>query len=223
MSPAIAFAIRNRLALGVLLLACLASARADAQVGPDTLPQPNIGVLRPGDQLIVRVFREEDYSGDFLIDSRGFVQIPGVGSIQAAGLEPGEIYQTIMAGLVQAGLSEPSLSVWPMIRVSVVGEVRDPGVKPVEPGTTLITMLAVVGGPTDRADLEHAHVIRDGRPYPVDLTEAISGSATGGIRLFSNDVLVVPRKTGWTRENVTLLMGAMTALLSLANVIIASR
>ena len=206
-----------------MLLASVASARATAQVGPDTLPEPNIGVLRPGDQLIVRVFREEHYSGDFLIDSRGFVQIPGVGSIQAAGLEPDQIKQKIMEGLIQAGLSEPSLSVSPMIRVSVVGEVRDPGVKPVEPGTTLLTMLAAVGGPTDRADLEKAHVIRDGRPYPVDLTEAISGSPTGGIKLFSNDVLVVPRKTGWTRENVTLLMGAMTALLSLANVIIASR
>jgi protein involved in polysaccharide export with SLBB domain len=205
------------------LLLCAVNAGAQAQVGPDTLPQPNVGVLRPGDQLIVRVFREDDYSGDFIIDSRGFVQIPGVGSIQAAGLEPTEIEGRIKQELVRAGLADPSLSVQVMIRVSVVGEVRDPGVKPVEPGTTLITMLAAVGGPTERADLEEAHVIRDGRPYPVNLTEAISGSATGGIKLFSNDVLVVPRKTGWTRENVTLLMGAMTALLCLANVIIASR
>ena len=209
--------------LGALLLGAMMSARAGAQVGPDTLPKPNIGVLRPGDQLVVRVFREEDFSGEFLIDSRGLVQIPGVGSIDAAGLAPDEIHQRISDALVRVGVANPSLSVYSMIRVSVVGEVRDPGVKPVEPGTTLLTMLAAVGGPTDRADLEKAHVIRAGRPYPVDLTEAIEGNATGGILLFSNDVLVVPRKTGWTRENVTLLMGAMTALLSLANIIIASR
>jgi polysaccharide biosynthesis/export protein len=209
--------------LCAVVLAGMASTAAGAQVAPDTLPQPNIGVLRPGDQLTVRVFREPDYSGDFLIDSRGYVQIPGIGIIEAAGLDPTQIHDRIEQQLVQAGVAEPSLSVHPMIRVSVVGEVRDPGVKPVEPGTTLITMLAAVGGPTERADLEKAHVIRDGRPYPVDLTEAISGSATGGIRLFSNDVLVVPRTTGWTRENVTLLMSAMTALLGLANVIIASR
>ena len=196
---------------------------AAAQATPDTLPQPSIGVLRPGDMLLVRVFKEPDFSGDFLIDSRGHVHIPGVGSIEAAGFEPTQIQARIEQALARVGLANPSASVQPQIRVSVVGEVRDPGVKPVEPGTTLITMLAAVGGPTERANLEKAHVIRDGRPYPVDLNEAIAGEATGSIKLFSNDVLVVPRKTGWTRENLTLFMGAMTALLGLANVIIASR
>lgn len=205
-----------------LLLVSALAATGHAQT-PDTLPQRSVGVLHPGDLLIIKVFGEEEYSGEFLIDNRGFVQIPGVGIFQAAGLDPNLMRDRIRDELSRAGVANPSLSVQPQIRVSVLGEVQEPGLRPVEPGTTLITMLSAVGGPTERANLEKAHVIREGRSYPVNLEHALAGDATGSILLFSNDVLVVPRRSGFTRENMTLFMGAMTALLSLANVIIASR
>ena len=207
----------------MLLVLLVATAVPTHEQTADSIPERSVGVLHPGDLLIIKVFGEDEYSGEFLIDNRGFVQIPGVGVFQAAGLDPNSMRDRIRDELLRAGVANPSLSVEPKIRVSVLGEVLEPGLKPVEPGTTLLTMLAAVGGPAERANLEKAHVIRDGRSYPVDLTRALEGDVTGSLLLFSNDVLVVPRRTGFTRENMTLFMGAMTALLSLANVIIASR
>ncbi|MDQ6828568.1 MAG: hypothetical protein M3081_06840, partial [Gemmatimonadota bacterium] len=69
-----------------------------------------------------------------------------------------------------------------------------------------------------------AHVLRDGRSVQVDLESAMTGSATGRIVLFSNDVLIVPASNGFfTRENVTTLLGATTAILSVVNLVIALR
>ena len=189
----------------------------------DSIPQKNVGVLHPGDILLVRVYQHEEFSGDFIIDSRGVVQIPGVGSIPAGGMTPASMHARLVEALETIGIRDPSLSVIPQIRLGTLGEVHQQGAIVTDPGITLLALLSVAGGPTDRADLEKAYVIRDNQPFKVDLERALAGTATGGITLFSNDVLVVPRKTGLTRENLSFWMGTASLLLALANVLIASR
>lgn len=224
MSARTASVIRNCLLALSVAAGLLIPAPSFAQVTPlDTLPTRNVGVLRTGDQLRVRVFGEEALSGDFVIDSRGYVQIPGVGAVRAAGLDPRAVHDTIVEQLVRVGVRNPSISVQPLLRVGVLGEVRETGMQAVEPGITLIELLSLAGGPTERADLEHAYVIRDGRKWNVDMEGALAGSATGGVTLFSNDVLVIPRRTGWTRENISFFLSAATVVLGIANVILASR
>ena len=208
---------------GILMsvVATLAGAQQPARL--DSMPGRPVGVLHPGDVLDVRVYQNEDLSGKFIIDNRGFVQIPGVGTVRAAGLDPTQMREALEAELTRLGLVRPSISVVPQIRLSVFGEVRQQGPQITDPGPTLLELLGLAGGPTDRADLSRAYVIREGKPWPVDLERALAGNVTGTIPLFSNDVLVVPRKRGFTRENVTFLMGALSLVLSLANVIVASR
>ena len=73
-----------------LLLACAASLEGQnrAVAGMDTVREQNVGVLRPGDALRVIVFRDKELSGEYPIDSRGYVQIPGLGDILVGGLTP---------------------------------------------------------------------------------------------------------------------------------------
>jgi polysaccharide export outer membrane protein len=212
-------------ALGTMAIALLRVAPARGQNVPppprpvqDTLPLRSVGVLRPGDLLKIAVFRDKELSGDYPIDARGYVQIPGLGVIKAAGLEPTDVTDRLRLALVERGFARPEISVQPMIRVSVLGEVRAPNVYAVDPGTSLLQFLTVAGGPTERARLKDTRVIRDGRAFRVDMESGLKGSAAGRIVLYSNDVVVVARKKGLTGENLGLTLTAASLLLTILNI-----
>ena len=197
-----------------------------APVGP---PAPrdstlrNVGTLRPGDVLDIVVYREKELSNKYLIDSRGFVQIPGLGVVQAAGLDPTQVKAALEESLRQRGFERPELSVQPLVRVSVLGQVRSPGLYPVDPGTSLLQLITIAGGPIENADLRKTRVVRDGRAYTVDLESALAGSSAGRIVLYSNDYVVVPKRTGLTRENLAFAFGVASTLLTVINLIVTLR
>lgn len=182
---------------------------------PDTPAERRVGGLRGGDVLRVVVFKEKELSGDYLIDARGNVQIPGAGVLQVAGLEPHQAQERIVEALRGRGFTAPEVAVQAQVRVSVLGEVRQPALYPTDPGTSLLQLLTVAGGPTERANLRATRVVRDGRVFVVDLEGGLAGGAAGRVVLYSGDYVVVPRRTGLTRENfqfVTSLVGALAAL-----------
>jgi polysaccharide biosynthesis/export protein len=198
------------------------AARAQAQPPPpvvqDTLPQRSVGALRPGDVLKISVFRDKELSGEYPIDARGYVQIPGLGVIKAAGLDPTDVTDRLRLALLERGFARPEISVQPLIRVSVLGEVRSPNVYPIDPGTSLLQLLTVAGGPTDRARLQDTRVIRDGRAFRVDMESALRGSAAGRVVLYSNDVVVVGRKKGFTNENLGVTLTAASLVIAILNI-----
>lgn len=193
-----------------------------ADVPLDTTARP-VGVLRPGDLIKVHVYRDAELTGEYLIDPQGNVQIPGLGVVRAAGLDPTQVKESLVSALRSRGVSNPEIAVQPLVRVSVLGEVRNPALYPVDPGTALIQLLTLAGGPTDRASLKRTRVVRDGRAFVVDLESGLTGSASGRIVLYSNDVVYVPRKSGFTRETVSFVFAGLTVALSVFNLILASR
>lgn len=194
------------------------SPEVSAQSAPDS-SRRSVGALRSGDLLKINVFRTKEISGDYLIDSDGRLVIPGLGSLIAAGLGPRDVEANLRALLVCRGFV-PDVSVQALVRVSIAGEVRTPGTFPVEPGISVLRVLTLAGGQTPNADLSKAHVVRDGRAYPINLNAALAGSAAGNVILNSNDVVVVPKKGGFTREDASFFLGLGTVLLSALNVVI---
>ena len=211
------------LALGCAVAVSATVARAQdtsrAGIVADSLSR-SVGVLRPGDAVKIAVFRDTELTGEYLIDSRGQLQIPGLGVIQAAGLDPDQLKTSIRQALIQLGTTNPQISVQPLVRVSVLGEVRAPALYPVDPGISLIQLLTIAGGPTPNANLRRTRVVREGRVFEVDLESALTGSASGRVVLYSNDVVVVPKKTGFTRETLQFILGLTTTALSIATLII---
>ena len=226
MLRAIVFGIRNLAMVGALFPAVLL-AQDSVRLGVPPVDtsatqsgvERSVGVLRPGDGLKIAVWGEKDLNGEYLIDARGLVQIPGLGDIVVAGLSPMEAKARLSEQLVRRGIVSPEISVQPVIRVSVLGEVRSPGLLSVEPGTNLIHLITLAGGPTERANMRAVRVIRAGRPYEVDLQSALSGSSAGRVVLFSNDVVFLDRKRGLTRENLSFGLNMLTALLSIVSVV----
>ena len=230
----VAVVAQRALGVAVAIAAALAVWAPAAAAQDPTIPPPadvrsttvpgerRVGGLRPGDLLRVAVFREPELSGEFLIDARGVVQIPGIGALQVAGLEPQEAQERIIEALRVRGISR-DVAVQAQVRVSVLGEVRQPALYPTEPGTSLLQLLTLAGGPTERANLRATRVVREGRVFVVDLESGLAGGAAGRIVLYSGDYVVVPRRTGFTRENFTFIMSAVGAVAAVAAALLTLR
>jgi protein involved in polysaccharide export with SLBB domain len=105
----------------------------------------------------------------------------------------------------------------------VLGEIRAPALYPVDPGISLIQLVTIAGGPTPNANLRRTRVVREGRVFEVDLQSALVGSAAGRVVLYSNDVVVIPKRTGFTRETFSFVLGLTTTALSIATFVITMR
>jgi polysaccharide export outer membrane protein len=196
-----------------------AVAPADTAVHADTSARPT-GTLRSGDLLKIRVYRDSELSGQYLIDAQGDVQMPGVGVIRAAGLDPTQITARMIEAFRARGFRTPEIAIQPLIRVSVLGEVRAPGLYPVEPGVSLIQLLTLAGGPSDKANLKRAQVIRENHVFTVDLESALAGSAAGRVTLYSNDVVYLPPKHSvFSRDNISLAATLAALALSVVTLI----
>jgi protein involved in polysaccharide export with SLBB domain len=185
----------------------------------DTAARPT-GALRQGDIIQLKVYRDSELSGKYLIDAKGEVQIPGLGTIRAAGLTPSQISDRMVEAMRLRGFRDPELAVQPQIRVSVLGEVRLPQLYSVDPGVSLIQLLTLAGGPADHADLSHTRVIRDGREFIIDLQSALIGSAAGRVGLYSNDVVYIPKRGGFTRENATFILSIVSTALTVVTAVL---
>ena len=185
----------------------------------DTAVRPT-GALRQGDILALKVYRDSELSGKYVIDAHGDVQIAGLGIIRAAGLTPSQVSDRMVEAMKARGFRDPELAVQPQIRVSVLGEVRLPQLYSVDPGVTLIQLLTLAGGPGDRADLRRTRVIRDGQEFIVDLQSALTGSAAGRVGLYSNDVVYIPKRGGLTRENATFILSIISTSLTVVTALL---
>lgn len=185
----------------------------------DTIARPT-GTLRSGDLIKLRIYRDSELSGQYLIDALGNVQIAGLGVVRAAGLNPTQLSEHLVDALRERGFRTPEIALQVLIRVSVLGEVRTPGLYPVDPGVSLIELVTVAGGPTTKADLENVSVIRDNHVFHVNLKSALTGSASGRVALYSNDVVFVPEShAAFTRENITFFATLASLALSIVTLI----
>src|SRR5262244_1565689 len=125
LSLAMRSGIRKRFGLFASLfasaLAAIPAAAQDQTPLPlplDTAARPT-GALRQGDILQLKVYRDSELSGKYLIDAKGEVQIPGLGTIRAAGLTPSQVSDRMVEAMRVRGFRDPELAIQPQIRVSV--------------------------------------------------------------------------------------------------------
>lgn len=118
-------------------------------------------VLGPSDRVRVRVYGESDITGDYEVDTNGYVSVPLAGRVKAAGLTTRQLERAIAAALSKGLLRDPRVS----IEVAnyrpffILGEVKRAGEYPYKSGLTVLDAVASAGGYTYRAN-ESKVVIR---------------------------------------------------------------
>jgi len=161
--------------------------------------------LWPGDEVAVHVFGQPNMDGTMYIADDGTVQVPLAGPVHVAGLSPSEA-----AHAVEAALRKKQILVNPHVtftilkstsqQVSVLGEVRNPGIFPIESNSTLLELLAQAGGETEQG-ADTIFILRPGpdgvmRRLPVNLqglAEAGTTPEAAEFTLKGGDQVYVPR------------------------------
>lgn len=105
--------------------------------------------LAPGDRITVTVFGQTDLSGDFLIDTAGSISLPLIGAVQVSNLTLPEIEGRITERLADGYLRRPSVSarIMELRPIYVVGNVKAPGSYPYRSGMSVMSAIALGGGP----------------------------------------------------------------------------
>ncbi len=161
--------MNRRMALGaVLLLAACASPGAGLPHLPEIAPSAyRLGV---GDQLRISVFNDPRLTGEFRINDAGMIALPLLGAIPAADRTTAELERSVERTLRERNLfNDPSVAVevTEYRPVFVLGMVERGGQTPYQPGMTVLSAVAVVGGFNYRAVTEYASITRrnaDGIP-----------------------------------------------------------
>jgi len=135
--------------------------------------------LGTGDKLKMTVFGQQDLSGEFVVDDTGFIRLPLIGQVKAAGLTIHEFEDAVTVKLADGYLRDPrvSVEVTNYRPFYIIGEVNKPGEYAYVNGMNALNAVALAGGYTYRADDSIVYVRHKGSPTeekdPADQTTAI--------------------------------------------------
>ena len=156
-------------------------------------------VIGPDDALQVTVWREPTLSGTFPVRPDGMISLTLLGDVQAAGLTPMQLSDSITTKLKKF-VQDPSVTVVVTgvnsQRIFVVGEVGHVGPMMMTPGMTALQAIATAGGLSPFANSKRIYILR-GEPgkqekIPFNYKLALKGDSKQQISLLPGDTIVVP-------------------------------
>ncbi len=154
--------------------------------------------LGPRDLIEISVWGNENLIAEMPIRPDGLVSFPLIGDIKAAGLTPNELREKIAVKL-ERFINGPNVSVVvkeinsDMVRISMGGEVNEPGSYEVHTPATLLHAISTAKGYTIEADLKKAYLLRRGKKVRIDFFALIEGSdLTQNVFLQNNDLIYFP-------------------------------
>lgn len=167
--------------------------------GPE---DPSDYLLGPGDLIQVTVFEAEELNSEVRVSSRGFVTLPLLGQVKVEDLTVREAEVLVEELYRKSYIKDPHVSVFVKEnysqRVTVVGQVKNPGTYDYPTKQRLLDVLVLAGGLTDKAG-RIAQVRRleaakgDKQVVLVDLRELIDeGRALLNVEINGGDVVFVP-------------------------------
>jgi polysaccharide biosynthesis/export protein len=157
--------------------------------------------IGPYDLLKVDVFKVADLSSQVRVDDQGLVMMPLIGSVKVGGLTPQEAEQAIANKLGEQYLQNPQVRIfvseYASQKVTVIGQVKKPGVFPVAGKTTLMQAIALAGGLEGVAKKEEIVVFRKQptgsvNAYVVNMAAIEEGKLTDPM-IVGDDRIVVPK------------------------------
>lgn len=192
----------SRIAAAALVLLCgAASAQTVTTVTRTEQDPPNAYSIGLGDVLEVSVWKNPELTVTVPVRPDGRISVPLLGDVQAAGMTPLALKQTLTDGYKEY-VTAPGVSVVVKEihsrKIYVTGEVAHPGTYDLEPRGKLMQALALAGGLTPYAK-GRVVVLRDGRDgrqekrFEVDLKSIVNGrKPDDNLLLQPGDTLIVP-------------------------------
>jgi polysaccharide export outer membrane protein len=157
--------------------------------------------VKPGDTLMVSVWKEPDLQGPVLVRPDGQFSFPLAGQMDARNKTVTELQQELTAKLKKF-ISDPVVTVSIQEikgnKVYVIGQVQKPGDFVVNPRVDVMQALSMAGGTTPFAALGDIMILRRNdsgqqQALPFKYTDVVRGrNLDQNIMLQAGDVVVVP-------------------------------
>jgi polysaccharide export outer membrane protein len=169
-----------------------AAVKADAQGGPDY-------VIGPEDGLHIAVWKEPDLTATLPVRPDGKISLPLLDDVQAAGLTPKQLADTIQERLKKF-VADPRVTVVVTQinskRIYLVGEVGHTGAMPMLPGMTVLQAISSAGL-SQFANTKKIYVLRtiNGKQekLPVNYRKLVKGeNMQQNYVLIPGDTIVIP-------------------------------
>lgn len=183
------------LLLALMAGGCGSQIAVDPELVSYAGPPPTRGpagpyILGPGDKVRVKVYEDANVTGEYEVNSDGFISVPLVGQVKAAGLTTRKLEQTLMSRMKGDIVKDPKVNVEMATYAPfyVHGEVKKAGVYPFQPGLTLTDAIATAGGLTYRANENLIFLQRANSP------EAVPMPLLGTVRVFPGDNIRVAER-----------------------------
>ena len=149
----------------------------------------------------------------YFVDLEGYIQMPVIGRIKAAGLTIPALRDTLQTRLAPYVMSPVVLVKFNQFKVSVMGEVKNPGIKTFPSGiATILDAINTSGGLNDEGRRDSIVLIRQdsGRiqHYTYDLRSVQNTFASPEYQLKQNDIVYVKandRKLRQLKQNPNTL------------------
>jgi protein involved in polysaccharide export with SLBB domain len=178
------------LAVALQLAGCAGASLSESDQQAMAQAATSAPKVHPGDKIRVVVYGEDKLSGDYEISPSGEISLPLAGTVEAKGLTPAELEQTLAKKFRSEYLRNPKVTVTiaTLQPYYVVGEVGHPGEFPYRTGLNVLTALAIAGGPTYRASRSTVKIQRRGETamteYPI----------SSSVPVLPGDVISVPER-----------------------------
>jgi len=177
--------------------------RGQPLVRSEVPPMPEVAgrgnTLGTGDLLEIKVFQEQELSGQYRISPEGTIDFPLCGKVEVAGQTASRAADAIKACLGNGYLKNPQVSV--LIRefnskkIFVFGEVQKPGTFPFEDNMTVVQAITLAGGFTKVASKNNTNVTRlvEGQERKIRVpVEDIGVGRERNFALRPGDIVFVP-------------------------------
>ncbi len=177
--------------------------------------------LNPGDGVRLTFLNiTDEISGDYFIQQDGNIQLPYVGLVFTHNKDYLLIRDEIILrydSLYRA----PQLTVQPLYRINVLGEVRVPGFYYVTDVERISGLLALAGGLTADAVTDEIIIVRDDREITVN-TKSIfeKGDTFSDLGLRSGDRIFVPRSWWVDARNAAVIVSAIAVVVTIVGLFV---
>ncbi len=178
-------------------------------------------ILKPGDGIRLTVYNIEDkVNGDYFVTEEGTIRLPYLGKFDAKDTFFPVLKEKIIAKY-DSIYKNPEMTVQPLFRVSIIGEVNKPGVYYVTGFEKISDVLALAGGKTSAGNLDEIYLVRDGKKVEVDAEQIFEeGNVLADFDVRSGDKIFVPRNF-WAKSNdASILVSALAVIAAIIGIFV---
>jgi polysaccharide biosynthesis/export protein len=160
------------------------------------------GLVGAGDLVEMSVFDTPELSGKLRVSNDGDVILPLVGTVHVAGLTANEMQNLIRRKLIDGSyMKDPQVTIfiaeYATEGVSVLGEVKNPGVYPALGSHNLVDYISLAGGLTNMAGthVTVTHASHPATPQEVKISATAASGPQNNPQILAGDSIFI-EKTG---------------------------